>query len=108
MAIAIGKLFNRFGNRLSYILALNELRGSGFELFHQSPEKARAQELQAKIVSIKKLHEGSMSKIDGTSASFWSAQNNKDKAVTGLGLLERQRVKVWLRNTYAELESAGI
>lgn len=104
----LGKLFDRFGNRLNYILVLNEIRGGGFELFHQSPEKARAQELQARIVSIKRLHEGCMSKIDGKSSSFWAAQNNKDKSVTGLGLLERQRVKVWLRNTYAELETVGI
>lgn len=104
----LGKLLNHFGERLNYVLVLNELRGGGFDLFHRSAEKARALELHARTVSIKKLHEASMTKIDGASASFWSAQHTQDKAVTGLGLLERQRVKVWLRNTYAELESIGI
>lgn len=104
----LGKLLNHFGERLNYVLVLNELRGGGFDLFHRSAEKARALELHARTVSIKKLHEASMTKIDGANASFWSAQHTQDKAVTGLGLLERQRVKVWLRNTYAELESIGI
>ncbi len=90
------------------MLVLNELRGSSFELFESSPEKARAVELGARFVSIKRLHETVMTKIDGTSSSFWSAQNNKEKVATGLGLLERQRVKIWLRNTYSQLEEAGV
>ena len=104
----LGKLFNRFGSRLKYIIALNQLRGNTFELFDASPEKQRAAELGAKVISIKRLHDSAITKIDGSSSSFWSAQNNKDKAVTGLGLLERQRVKVWLRNAYSEVASAGV
>ena len=38
--------FKRFGSRLSYIIALNQLRGSTFDLFEKSPEKAQAMELQ--------------------------------------------------------------
>ena len=104
----LGKLLNRFGRRLHYVIALNQLRGSTFDLFENSAEKTRALELNAKFVSIKRLHDASITKIDGSSSSFWSAQNNKEKATTGLGLLERQRVKVWLRNAYAELESADV
>lgn len=104
----LGKLFARFGDRLNYVIVLNELRGSSFDLFENSPEKARANELAARIVPIRKLHESVINKIDGASASFWSAQNNKEKSPTALGMLERQRVKVWLRNTYAELDSIGI
>ena len=104
----LSRLFQRFGDRLEYVLVLNELRGSSFELFESSPEKARAVELGARFVSIKRLHETVMTKIDGTSSSFWSAQNNKEKVATGLGLLERQRVKIWLRNTYSQLEEAGV
>jgi hypothetical protein len=62
----------------------------------------------ASIISIKRLHDAAITRIDGSNSSFWSAQNNTDKAVTGLGLLDRQRVKIWLRNTYAELDSATV
>jgi len=104
----LGKLLNRFGSRLNYVIVLNQLRGSAFDLFENSPEKARATGLQVKIISIKRLHDAAITKIDGSNSSFWSAQNNKDRSVTGLGLLERQRVKVWLRSAYSELESAGV
>ena len=104
----LGKLLNRFGSRLSYIIALNQLRGSTFDIFKKSAEKAQAIELQVKFVSIKRLHDAAITRIDGSNSSFWSAQNNTDKAVTGLGLLDRQRVKIWLRNAYAELESASV
>ncbi len=104
----LGKLLNRFGSRLKYVIVLNELRGSTFEIFDKSPEKVKALELNARFVSVKKLHETSINKIDGSSSSFWSAVNNKEKSVTGLGLLERQRVKVWLKNLYAELTSAEV
>ncbi|HAM70481.1 MAG TPA: mobilization protein [Verrucomicrobiales bacterium] len=104
----LGKLFDRFGDRLSYTIVLNQLRGSTFELLDASGVKERAAELQAKFVSIKRLHDSAIAKIDGRSTSFWAAQNNPDKGVTGLGLLDRQRVKVWLRNAYAEVESVGV
>lgn len=104
----LGKLFTRFGARLSYVLVLNQVRESTFEIFERSPEKTRAEELQAKVITLKRLHESTMTKIDGSSSSFWSAQNSADKSLTGLGLLERQRVKIWLRNAYEAIESVGV
>ena len=49
-----------------------------------------------------------MTKIDAASASFWAAANKSDGDTSGLGLLERQRVKVWLKNAFAEIEKAGV
>jgi hypothetical protein len=104
----LGKLLDRFGSRVNYVIVQNQIRGTTFDLYDNSPVKAQANELQAKVIAIKRLHEAAITKIDGSSSSFWSAQNNKEKAATGLGLLDRQRVKVWLGNAYAELESAGV
>lgn len=104
----LGKLFDQFGSRLSYTLVMNQLRGSSFELFENSPERTKALEYNARFVTLKKLHESSIAKIDATSSSFWSAQNSENKSATGLGLLERQRVKIWLRHAYAEIESAEV
>jgi hypothetical protein len=102
------KLFDRFESRLNYILVLNQLRGENFDIFKQSPERERAEALGAKIVAFKRLHEPVMNKIDAASTSFWAAKNRTPSNVGGLGLLERQRVKVWLRHAYEQLEAAGI
>lgn len=51
------------------------------------------------------LHSPTMRKIDHISASFWSAANNNDSNLgPTLGLIERQRVKMWIRKSFAEFD----
>jgi hypothetical protein len=102
------KLLDRFEGRLNYVIVLNQLRGETFELFEKSGERERAESFGARIITIKKLHEPVMNKIDVLSASFWAATNKSDADVKSLGLLERQRAKVWLKNTCQQLDSVGI
>ena len=102
------KLLDRFGARLRYVLVLNHLRGENFEILDRSGEKERALELGASIISLKRLHEPVIAKIDAGSTSFWAARNKSETDVKGLGLLERQRVKVWLRNAYEEIDRVGV
>jgi hypothetical protein len=40
-----------------------------------------------------------MRKIDQHNTSFWKASNDRESP-DALGLLERQRVKTWLKNCY--------
>jgi hypothetical protein len=103
----LGHLLDRFATRLRYVLVRNELRGDEFGVLERSGEQERAQALGARVISIKRLQPGSMAKIDATSASFWSAASGERDAV-GLGLLERQRVRAWLRHAYAQIESVGV
>ncbi len=102
------KVLDRFGSRLNYVLVLNQLRGENFEIFEKSGEKERALELNAKIISLKRLHEPVITKIDAGSTSFWAAKNKSDTDTKGLGLLERQRVKIWLNHAYAQIDTVGI
>lgn len=102
------KLFDRFGDRLAYVLVLNQIRGDDFAILSQSGEYERAQSLGAKFVSLKHLNDAAINKIDATSSSFWAAQNSADKATTGLGLMDRQRVKTWLRDAYTQLDAAEV
>ena len=44
-----------------------------------------------------------MRKIDRYNASFWAAINSR-AGPDSLGLLERQRVRMWLKNTYETLD----
>jgi hypothetical protein len=102
------RLIDRHGERLNYTLVLNQLRGDDFRILELSGQKARALELGASVISLKRLHESSMMKIDASSASFWAIANKTDADNSGLRILERQRVKVWLRNAYAEIAKPGI
>jgi hypothetical protein len=96
------KLLDRFGSRLNYVLVQNHIRGDNFDMLDASGEKKRALELHARIIDIKRLHEASMIKIDSQSSSFWSATQSAD--AHALGILERQRVKMWLKNAYSEID----
>ncbi|HOY35720.1 MAG TPA: mobilization protein, partial [Piscinibacter sp.] len=92
------RLLDRFGTSLKYVLVRNQVRGNDFGVLEQSGEQARALGLGAKIVSVKRLHDGAINKIDATSSSFWNAKNGDNHAA--LGLMDRQRVKMWLRDVY--------
>ena len=100
------KLLDRFGSRLNYILVQNHIRGDNFDILESSGEKNRALELHARVINIRRLHEASMVKIDGHSSSFWSATQSND--AHALGILERQRVKMWLKHAYGEIDTLHI
>lgn len=102
------KLFDRFDSRLNYVLVLNQLRGDRFEVFEKSEQKQRALDLKARIVSLRRLHEPVIAKIDAGSTSFWAAKNRSATDANGLGLLERQRVRLWLKHAYEEIHRVGI
>jgi hypothetical protein len=102
------RLLDRHGTRLNYTLVLNEIRGDDFRILDRSGEKERAVSLGAAVIHLKRLHEVSMMKIDASSASFWAVANKSDADTSGLGLLERQRVKVWLRHAFSEIAKPGV
>ena len=104
----LGKIFTRFDSKLNYVIVLNQLRGEKFDIFEKSDAKEQALELNARFVSLKRLHEPVIAKIDAGSTSFWAARNRSASEPNGLGLLERQRVKVWLKHAYAELDRAEV
>ncbi len=96
------RLLRTFAAPASFVVALNHGRGRNFANFHASAAKALAVERGATILELRGLHEASMRKIDLHDASFWAASNHRGTD-TSLGLLERQRVKVWLSRTYEDL-----
>lgn len=100
----LGRLLEDFKTEARYVVVLNHGRGARFDAFHASPQKQRALELGAKIIELPKLHEGSMRQVDHSNSSFWAAINAGEDGNQLLGILDRQRVKVWLRKIYAELD----
>ncbi len=102
------KLLDRFGTGLRYVLVRNQVRGNDFSVLEQSGQQQRALQLGAKIVTIKKLNEGVIQRIDAGSSSFWKAKNPQDPGTGGLGLMDRQRVRIWLRDVYREIDDVGV
>jgi hypothetical protein len=100
------RLLDRFGQRLHYVLVLNELRGDDFGMLEQSGQLDRALGLGARVVRIRRLHDAVVRKIDARNASFWSARHLTGLDGPGLGLMERQRLKMWLAHAGNELAKA--
>ena len=101
------KLLDRFSTGVHYVLVRNQVRGNDFNVLEQSGEQARAMGLGAHVVTVKRLHESVVNAIDATSSSFWSAKNVAEGSA-GLGLMDRQRVKMWLRDIYREIDDVGV
>jgi hypothetical protein len=102
------RLLDRHADRLKYTLVLNHVRGADFRILDGSGEKERALALGAGVVELKRIDETTMLKIDAASMSFWAVANKTEGDSGGLRLLERQRVQLWLKNSYAEIAKAGV
>ncbi len=103
----LGRLLDAHGDGPRYVVVRNLGRGSDFSQLDASPAMAKAREQGASVITLPQLHEASMRKIDRQNASFWAAVNATGGA-DALGLLERQRVKTWLRNSYAALDGLAL
>ena len=97
------KLLDRYEQRLKYVLVQNQLRGEEFSILRQSGQLERAQGWGADIITVKRLQDTTVTKIDANSSSFWAASQADDKSGTRLGLLERQRLRNWLKSAYDEI-----
>lgn len=96
----LGKLVDNYGSGPNYIVVQNHGRGSDFSLLRHSQALQKAEAHGAHVVELPRLHDSSMRKIDKHNNSFWKAINDRESP-DSLGLLERHRVKIWLKNCYA-------
>ncbi len=92
------------GQRLPPIVVLNEVRGDGFEQLEASGLMARALAMGGRSVRLRKLPDALLQKIDAAGQSFWAAM----QPAGVLGLLDRQRVRLWLQRTSGELGTLEI
>lgn len=103
----LDKLIETYGAGPNYVIVKNMGRGSDFSQLEQSSAMAKALQLGARVVSLGLLQESSMRKIDRQNASFWAALNHP-MGTDALGLLERQRVKNWLKKTYDTFDTLDL
>ena len=100
----LDRLVATYGAGPNYIVVKNHGRGSDFSQLEESSALKKAQALGGYVISLAQLHEASMRKIDRQNASFWGAIHTTS-GPDALGMLERQRVKTWLKGAYAALET---
>jgi len=106
--VLLENLLATYGDAPNYIVVKNHGRGSDFSQLEASSAYQKVQELGGNtIINLAQLHEASMRKIDKANASFWAAINTT-KGDNALGMLERQRVKMWLKGAYAEMDVLGL
>ena len=100
----LDRLVATYGAGPNYIVVKNLGRGSDFSQLEESAALKKAVALGGHVTTLPQLHEASMRKIDRQNASFWAAIHRKD-GDDALGMLERQRVKTRLKNSYATLDT---
>jgi len=86
--------------QVQFVVVKNRGRGENFGNFVASAVHQTASERGAHFFELGKLHPKLTQKVDFANASFWSAANNREQ----MNIAERQRMKVWLRNNYAQLD----
>ncbi|MET0389256.1 MAG: mobilization protein [Polyangiales bacterium] len=104
----LSRLLERYGDRANYVVVLNKGRGEDFRLFKQSDAAERVDQLPAQLFELPALHKGTMLKIDSLDKSFWAAAHHQNGKETTLGMMERQRLKVWLQKAYNEFARIGL
>ena len=99
----LNRLVNTYSPGPNFIVVRNHGRSSDFKLLDDSPAMKKALAMGGVVIDLPALHEASMRKVDHQNASFWGAANNKG-GPDALGMLERQRIKSWLRGVYEALD----
>lgn len=102
------QVLERFHDRLNYVVVRNQLRGNDFSNLEKSGLLDRLSDLGGRVVEIKQLHQSVIQKIDARDSSFWAAKQSGAEFGAGLGLMERQRLKTWINNVFAEFDAASV
>jgi len=100
----LDRLLHTYGEGVNLIVAKNHGRGTDFAPLEASAPMREAFARGARVIGIGALQDASMNKIDRQNRSFWGAVHNRSGA-DNLGMLERQRVKTWLKTSYEAFDS---
>jgi hypothetical protein len=93
-------LDNLTHTHIQLVVVKNLGRGQHFDCFEESAIHTKALKNHAKIIELPALHARLAQKVDFNNSSFWASANNIDV----MTLTERHRVKVWIQNSYAEID----
>lgn len=94
-------LLNRYPQDfIKFVVVANLGRGECFDHFEQSTAYQKAKDRNAIFLKLEKLQPQLAARIDFSNTSFWAAANNTDV----MNIVERSRVRVWLKNNYMQFD----
>jgi hypothetical protein len=97
----LNHLLNRYPQDfIKFVVVTNLGRGECFEHFEQSTIYQKAKDRDAIFITLGKLQPQLAARIDFSNTSFWGAANNIDV----MNIIERSRVRVWLKNNYVQFD----
>lgn len=97
----LNHLLNRYPQDFIKIVVVTNLgRGECFEHFEQSTTYQKAKDRNAIFITLGKLQPQLAARIDFSNTSFWGAANN----IEVMNIIERSRVRVWLKNNYVQFD----
>jgi len=105
--LTLDRLLDRYGASARICVVKNLGRGKDFSLFDRSSTCSKASTLGAVVIELPELLPAAMQKMDRHDASYWAAANNPSFAGGAFSWADRQRIKVWLRFAYAQIERLG-
>lgn len=101
-SLALLKEFTtRYANQMSCVVVKNLGRGADFSKIDGF---IAACQTPVQSIELPGLHAATMRRIEHAGFSFWAATNIKE-GDNHLGIMERQRARVWLKKAYAMLGS---
>jgi hypothetical protein len=104
--LQLEKALDRYGDRVTHVLVRNRARSKDFSQLDASPAMAKLVALGGKVVDLPELDPSAMYKLDDRGSSYWAGAHGNEGA-QALKPLERERVKLWLLRSYAELDKLG-
>lgn len=99
----IERALTLFGDRFEHKVVRNFGRSKNFAQFDESEAKRKLEQLGGKVIDLSELDAQAMFKVDRLGSSFWAAIHGNSE--NGLKPLERQRVRLWLERSYAQLDT---
>jgi hypothetical protein len=93
-----------FGRDARHVVVKNHGRSKNFAAFEACEAKRTLETLGGRTLDIPELDATAMYKVDHAGTSFWAAIN-RTEGEGMLAPLDRQRVKLWLSQCYANLDA---
>lgn len=104
-AMLVDKFLTKYSTLLKCVVVKNAGRGSDFKAVDEAISlKTNENFNSVEQITLPALHTPTMHRIDKLNFSFWGATNVKDNDKEHLGLMERQRTRVWLKKSYEQIE----
>ena len=100
------KALDRYSDRVKHVVVKNHARSKDFSQLDASPAMSKLSTLSGSVIDLPELDASAMYKLDSSGASYWAGAHVTE-GEGALKPLERERVKLWLLQAYAELDKLG-